>query len=443
MASLSATLCSFTMGLMMGYSSPAIPELRGRHILSDKEGHWFGSLLLPGAVFGGIIGGFLVKTAGRKSTIIYGVLPSAVGWLFIICGLSPVTLSVGRILTGLSLGISSVSVPIYITEISSTSYRGRLVLLHQLNIVTGILVAYSLGMSENSELIAVISLLSSFLYIILMLFMPESPQWLLHHQYEERARDAMTWLRGGSVSISAEYHELKSIINEYQHKYFTFRGILEPKIYVPLIVSIGLMVGQQIGGITVVTFYVEDIFDSADIPGAIPSVIVGGLQVIFTFITIFVINLRLINRKPLLILSNVLMIVGCVTFGSYLYVYERQKTVEFNWLAVVCLSVYIVGFSVGMGPLPVLIMTEVLPINIRAISMICGMSFGWISSFLITMMFQFLNQAIGMYGMFWIFSFMSFLTIIFVVFVVVETNGKSLEELETNYGGSRESYVRI
>ena len=119
------------------------------------------------------------------------------------------------------------------------------------------------------------------------------------------------------------------------------------------------------------------------------------------------------------------MIVGCVTFGSYLYVYERQKTVEFNWLAVVCLSVYIVGFSVGMGPLPVLIMTEVLPINIRAISMICGMSFGWISSFLITMMFQFLNQAIGMYGMFWIFSFMSFLTIIFVVFVVVETNGKS------------------
>ena len=442
-ASLSASFCSFTLGMMLGYSSPAIPKLIQQGRLAGYQGAWFGSLLLLGAAFGGIIGGFLVHFIGRKRTIIYGVLPSAVGWLLIICGANFRQLYAGRILTGLSLGISSVAVPIYIAEISSKEYRGSLGSLQQLMVVTGILFVYTLGIWLSAELVAVLSLLLSSVYIILMLFMPESPRWLLQNHHEDKAREALTWLRGRLHSISIEYHEIKSLVDAVANKqtYFTFHKCMDPKIYRPLIISTGLMIGQQIGGINVVTLHVESIFASAGLTGAMPSVIVGAVQFFFTLFAALIVDK--IGRKPLLMISNIFMMASSLTFGTYYYVDERGSTLNWNWLPLVSLSLYMVGFSVGMGPIPVLIMSEVLPVYTRGIATIAGSFLGWIFAFIVAAVLPFLFPYIGTYGAFWIFGILSFGVAIFVFFVVIETKCKSLEELEINFENPGESYGRL
>ena len=427
-ATLCACLSSFTMGLTLGYSSPAIPDLQ----LSADESTWFGSLVALGAILGSPIGGVLLSKTGRKGAIMFGTIPYICGWLVIIINLNFIYLYIGRILTGIGMGITSVSVVVYVAEIASKEYRGSLGSLPQLTMVLGILAMYLLGIILSPFWLAVASMIPLTVMVIWMYFMPETPRWLSQQGHEEVSVVSLTWLRGKLFDIQEEYNDIKMIIDTHRSEQsLNFYDFIKPRLYKPLLISFGLMLLQQLTGIRVVIFYAEKIFASAGVTGPLPSIIIGIVLVVTT--TVALLLMDKVGRKVLLLIACVLMTMSCALFGTFYYLKEKYNQDGIQWMSLVSVTVYIMGNAIGLGTVPWLIMSEVFPVRVRGFATSAATLLNWTCAFTITKTYYYLVESIGNYWTFWLFGIIAFSGIFFVIFIVVETKGKSLEQIEMEF----------
>ena len=468
--------------MVLGYSSSSSQELKRSHLLNEEQGiytsylhtlykvktenastlrigliyfsilnfnlnlpsaTWFGSLAALGAVLGGPIAGYLSDKTGRRGSVIYGALPYIGGWVAIICGSayiqstpSPYILFyIGRILTGIGMGMSSMSVPLYIAEVSSKEYRGMLGTLLQLTTVGGLLLAYILGIWLRAYWLAVASMVPVTLMVISMAFMPETPRWLVKYSNEDEAFAALEWLRGQSPDNYSEYKEIKETIEaQAEEKTVTISDLKKPSFYKPIVISLGLMLFMQFSGINAVLFYADEIFSKTNIPqnlNALPSIIIGVTEFIFTFIASLIIDRT--GRKVLLVVSCSVMTLSSVTFGVYYYLLNVHHVTSISWLSLVSIGFYIAGFALGIGPIPWLIMSEVFPVRTRGIGISAAVFLTWSCAFLVTKTFASIVALIGYYWTLWVFACVTLAAIFFVVFVVLETKGKSLEEIEAYF----------
>jgi facilitated trehalose transporter len=151
-----------------------------------------------------------------------------------------------------------------------------------------------------------------------------------------------------------------------------------------------------------------------------------------TFIAASVID-RL-GRKILLYISSALMILTLLALGMFFYVKSRDVDVTaVGWLPLVSLIIYVVGFSLGFGPIPWLMMGEILPAKIRGMAASIVTSFNWLCTFIVTKTFQDIINLIGAHGAFWAFGAIVAIGLIFIITSVPETRGKSLEEIERRF----------
>ncbi|KTG02280.1 hypothetical protein cypCar_00016317 [Cyprinus carpio] len=150
-ATFAAVLGPLSFGFVLGYSSPAIPELSKiqdpRLQLSTEEASWFGSVVTIGAALGGLLGGWIVEKIGRKLSLMLCALPFICGFTIIIAAQNHWMLYVGRVLTGLASGVTSLVVPLYISETAHERVRGTMGSCVQLMVVIGIMGAYITGVT--------------------------------------------------------------------------------------------------------------------------------------------------------------------------------------------------------------------------------------------------------------------------------------------------------
>jgi len=166
----------------------------------------------------------------------------------------------------------------------------------------------------------------------------------------------------------------------------------------------------------------------------ISTIIIGAVNFVATFIAASVIDK--LGRKVLLYISSSLMIITLATLGAFFYVKSRGTDVTVvGWLPLVCLILYVIGFSLGFGPIPWLMMGEILPAKVRGAAASIATSFNWLCTFIVTKTFQDMINSMGTHGAFWFFGAVVILSLIFVVFCVPETRGRSLEEIETRFRG--------
>lgn len=439
----SATLGSIATGAVLGYSSPAGPMLINNPThdslhLDKSQNSLFSSIMNVGALLGGPVGGICLKKLGRRATMLVSVVPFTIGWMFITFAQNYAMLLVGRILTGLCAGITSITVPTYIAEFSSSDIRGTLGSSFQMMVTVGLLYAYVLGAVVTSwRLLAGLCIIPVALYAVLMFFAKESPSYLLFKGKDEQAAAALQYFRGKDSHIQTELDMMRASVEERQQSTASFSDLGKPYNLKPFFISLGLMFFQQFSGVNGVLFNLTIIFSSSgsNIPDNVSSIIVGAVQVVSTLVATGLMDKA--GRKLLVVVSSSIMALSLVALGEFFWWKNEDAswaTQHLGWLPLVSLMVFIAAFSIGFGPIPWLMMGELFSPDVKELAASQATMFNWTLSFVITFIFTPLESAIGDAGLYWIFSGLCVLSLLFCITFVPETKGKTLEEISASFG---------
>lgn len=433
--SICALVSAFNFGISIGYSSPSIPSMVKRGVLKYGESDWFASLLTVGALVGAPLGGWLIEKAGRKLTLTFLSIPLAIGFFVIASATASYHCYFGRFLTGIGSGMVTVCVPIYIAEISTTSMRGILGSCVQLFITVGIATIYILGMHFEWRWLANLCIVPCILGGVLTIRIPETPRWLLLKNRKTDALFSLKSLRDAHTNVSEECREIEER-STTEEKIF-FREILKKKeLLHPLILIVMILVFQQLSGINAVMFFTVSIFENAVGEFAyVATVIIGIVQVLATLVTVFLMDR--FGRRKLLNTGGIVTSLTLFSFGLYFKLSGNGFFGPFlmTWFPVICLTTYTVGFSLGWGPVPMLLMSELIPTRCKGIAASVAVVASWGSAFLVTSQFSTLQIVLGNSGVFYLFSAFCAISVWFVSRYIPETKGKSLEDIEVYFTG--------
>ncbi|KAL4232111.1 major facilitator superfamily [Mactra antiquata] len=428
-----ALLGPFSFGFTIGYSSPAIPELEKAGLLSGSQSGWFGALLTVGAMLGGPFAGWCIEKYGRKATIRLTSVPFAIGWLCIFAATGSLPLFVGRFCCGFASGLVTVCVPVYIAEVSTNSLRGTLGAGVQLSITIGILVAYATGITCSWSNMALVGLIPAVLTFFVLNFIPETPRWLLMNGRKQEAFMALKQLRHPHADCEDECRDIEEGLDLKEE--FSMSEFRRPELSRPLVISVIIMIFQQFSGINAIMFYTVSIFKSAGLENSeMATVLVGLVQVIATMVACTLMDRM--GRRKLLIVAGSIMCLACFMFSWYFHKTTSGTTAsDMGILPVVSLVIYIIGFSLGWGPIPMLIMSEIFPSRARGAASGIAVLTNWTCAFFVTKEFLVVQELLGPAVTFTLFGFSCMGSVIYVWKKVPETKGKSLEDIELFFLG--------
>ena len=426
--SLIAAIGGFLFGFDTGVISGAIEFIRVHFSLNAHQEGFTVSNILIGCIFGAMFAGVLSDRLGRKKILMFTAFIFALS--AVLSGI-PRTLPelVGaRFIGGLAVGMASIVSPMYIAEIAPAGIRGRLVAINQLAIVTGILGAYFVDWllvdigANNWRWMFVSETLPAFALLIGMFFVPESPRWLTK---QGRIRDALSILTriGGSKHADAEIKQIQTTIEQEKG---TLKQLFHKGLRYPLVIGIFLAIFQQVTGINTVIYYAPKIFLNAGYESEntafLASVIVGMTNFLATIISLWIIDK--LGRKPLLLIGTAGMGISFAVAGIAFH-----AKIGGLWILFPILS-YVLFFAIGLGPVVWVLLSEIFPTKIRGRAMSIATMILWISCFAVSQTFPWLVENIKD-GTFYMYAGMCFVTFIFVRKWVVETKGRTLEEIET------------
>lgn len=438
LAAASGLLGAIGMGLVLGWTAPAFESMakadsepRLTNSSEDKDAKtWIGSSMTLGALVGAMFSGTMAQYFGRKKALIIYGIPFTIGWILLSVAKSVPILIVGRVICGLSAGILSGTAPSYVVEIAVIEIRGLLGACFQLSVTVGILLVYIFGAFLPWKILAAISTVPTILMSIFMFFMPESPSWLVAKDRVSDAKQSLKKLRGEGSDYDQEMRILQQEAESKQGQGFQISMYKERPHFQPFLLAILLMFFQQFSGINAVMFYATNIFTEAgsSIEPKYATIIMGAAQVIATLIGSFLVD-RL-GRKILLVASAVLHVLSLSSLGLYYFVSQTKDVSNFGWVPLGSLVIFIIGFSIGFGPIPWLMVAEITPMESRSATSAIATTANWACAFLITKNFEFLQNTITKHGTFFLFSAICVASIIFVVMMLPETKGKSNEQIK-------------
>ncbi|MEP7141858.1 MAG: sugar porter family MFS transporter [Ferruginibacter sp.] len=435
------TIVAAVGGLLFGYDTAvvagAIGFIQKRFELSAAMMGWIASCALIGCITGAMFSGYLSDKFGRKKILILSAILFAISSAGTAVPQDLSLFVVFRIIGGLGIGIASMISPMYITECAPAAIRGRLVSINQFGIVSGILLIYFVnagiaGLYDEAWNINTgwrwmfgSGIFPSFVFFILLLFVPESPRWLAQAGREDEAERVLTKING-SIKAKAELKEIELAIKTETS---SFAELFKPGLRTALVIGIILSIFSQVTGINAIMYYAPEIFKSTgDGSGSalLQTVLVGVINVLFTVVAIKYADKA--GRKVLLMAGSAGMAICLAIIGGAFYM-DAVK----GYLVLVAILAYIACFALSLGPLTFVVIAEIFPNRVRGRAMSICLFFLWTAVYFVSQFFPILLQSIGSAYTFWIFMTMSVIAFLFVWKVVPETKGKTLEEIEKTW----------
>lgn len=425
-------------GLLFGYDEGVIavasPSLERDFPMSTVE-HGFTTAAVPlGALLGAILAGRLTERFGRRPVLMLAAALFAAGAVAAAVTPAVPVLMASRLVLGLAIGVAAVVAPLYIAETAPLTIRGALVSTYQLAITVGIVLSYLTGLVISGDgswrIMFAIGAVPGIVFLVGLLFLPESPRWLVLRNRDQDAADSLRRLRGAEADVTAEIGAIRQVASAEARTAGAASDLFAPWVRPALIVGAGLFFLQQLSGINAVIYYAPTIFQYAGLSGETTQVAatvgVGMVNFLVTILAMMLIDR--IGRRPLLVLgfagtagSLLLIAVGALVPGLFP-----------PWLVVVALLAYIASFAISLGPLPHVMMSEIFPLSIRGAGMSVASVSNWGFNFVVVFLFPVMLGSIGLAGTFTLFAAICLGGILFTMARVPETNGISLERIEAH-----------
>ncbi|KAE8726380.1 Sugar transporter ERD6-like 16 [Hibiscus syriacus] len=271
------------------------------------------------------------------------------------------------------MGLLSYVVPVYIAEVTPKDIRGGFTSVHQLMICCGVSLTYLIGAFATWRTLALIGTIPCLMQLLGLFFIPESPRWQAKIGIWIECEASLQFLRGNNADISDEANEIKDYTEQLQqHSKSSVFDLFQKEYAWSLTVGVGLMVLQQFGGVNGIAFY-------ARFSGSVGMIAMAVVQVPMTALGVVLLDKS--GRRPLLLVSAAGTCLGCFLVGLSFFLQDLQQWKEATpVLSLVGVLVYTGSFSLGMGGIPWVIMSEVQNLDI---SFPCYTIFQQHSSFLL------------------------------------------------------------
>ena len=430
--SIVVSIGGFLFGFDTAVISGAEQSIQNYWALSAFEHGFTVSMALIGTIFGALMGSYPSEKLGRRKTlkiiaILY--LLSSVGtalsqdwWIFLVF----------RFLGGWGVGASSVTVPVYIAEISPPQNRGKLVALFQFNIVFGILISYLSNYLIGDESANAwrwmlgVQVAPSLVFWLLLYFVPESPRWLLLHS--NRIQEATDTLK--VINPTGYESDKKAILAPHQtQQRSATEKLFTKKHRFQLFLAISFAVFNQVSGINAIIYYAPRIFEMTGLAkhaSLLSSVGIGTVNFIFTLLALQFIDR--VGRKTLMLIGSIGLIASLALVSRAFYLNEFS-----GHSITILLLVYIGFFAFSQGAVIWVFISEIFPNTVRAKGQTVGSLTHWVMAALIAFIFPLLSEQIGGGTTFLFFTIMMVLQLLFVWKLMPETKGKSLEQLDSSF----------
>jgi len=421
--SITAALAGFLFGFDTAVISGAEQAVQRVWAMSDVMHGLAISAALWGTVLGALAGSIPSDRYGRRPTLIgIGVLyaVSALGSAF---AWDPLSFMAFRFMAGVGIGTSSITTPVYISEIAPPEKRGRLVAMFQFNIVAGILLAYVSnwllgGLGPNDwRLMLGVQAVPAVLYLGAACLIPESPRWLATSRGRiEEARAILRQSDGQNADAV-----LAAVAVEQPR--VTLREFYSGRFARPIALAFLIALFNQLSGINAIIYFAPRLFEMAgiELSGALlASVGIGVTNLIFTIVGVLLIDRM--GRRALMFIGSIgyLVSLGMVAWGFATQHYSLVPGFIFLFIA---------AHAVGQGTVIWVYISEIFSNAARARGQALGSATHWVMAAALTLAMPPLLAALAPAAIFLLFFSMMVLQLLFVVFLMVETRGRTLESV--------------
>lgn len=443
-----AALGGFLFGYDEAVISGTVDEVKNQFGLDAMMKGWFVSSALLGAIFGVLFGGALSDYFGRKGTMITAASLFAISMAG--CAFAPgfVLLVLFRIIGGMGIGVASIVCPMYISEISVARSRGMLVSLYQLAVTIGVvgayisnyyLLHYAISGAEPGgwmQWVFVdewwrgmlgVGIVPSLIFLVAVLFIPESPRWLVLKGRIDRAESIFEKIYLNLSEVKRQVADTLKV--SAQASGAGYGALLKPGIRTAVIVGVAIAMLGQFMGVNAVLYYGPDIFKDAGLgqgDAFFYQVIVGMANMLTTIVAMFIIDR--VGRKALVYYGVTGMIVSLLLIAGYFQWHEAMG-VGSLWL-LVFFVLYIVCCAGSICAIIFVILSEMYPLAVRGVAMsVAGLAL-WIATFLVGQLTPWMLETLTPAGTFLFFAVCCFPYMWIMWKRVPDTTGKSLEEIE-------------
>jgi sugar porter (SP) family MFS transporter len=484
-------LGGFLLGFDSAVISGAVGGISLYFDMTDWELGFSVGCVIFGAMAGNILAGPLSDTYGRKRILIITAVLFTISASWSALATSYATFIIARIIGGIGIGGAILIAPIYIAEVAPAKLRGSLVSLNQLNIVLGISVAYFSNYflkdieGESWRWMLGVEAIPAFIYFIALFTVPRSPRWLIQKLNLVEIAEKILIKIGGKEYALSTIEEIQRGMAKKEEK-GSISQMFSSRIRTIIIIAFGIAFFQQITGINAIFYYAPTIFEQAGgstDSSFLQAIVVGLTNLVFTLVAIRLID-RL-GRKPLLIIGTAAMTIALtmatLSFNNATYnvnkgtlekvqntevmnamialkgmtfdsqqklfnslqplltvdqLHEFKRTEVKNFISInatlvlIAILIYVAAFAISLGPVMWTLLSEIFPGNIKGIAISVVGFFNSLVSYTVTQFFPWELTNLGPTITFGIYASMALLSLFFVMKYVIETKGKSLEEIE-------------
>jgi len=425
-----ASTGAFCFGYALGVvNGPLYNMAQAVHAKDAASASWIVGASLLGACAGSAVASTLADAQGRKKAMAIAALPMIAGPMASAMATTYLCMVGGRAVLGVGIGMASALVPLYLSEISPTRLRGQLGSFNQLAICMGILGALMINAicgQAGWRIAVTIGIVPAAALLLGCASIPESPRWLNREGREGEALVAAGQLWGKDAE--AELGESHANVDKPSYEGMSWKAaILNRKTRVALGKGAVLFLLQQFAGINAIIFFSTAVFERAGMKsGAMASAVVGLVNVLGTFFAGRMIDRA--GRKPLLASSFATM--GASMIFMAVGVSWAPLQAFSGAIALLGTLVYVLGFAIGAGPVPSLLMPEILPASVRGKGVSLAMLTHWISNFAVGQLFLPAVEHVGLASVYLGFAVVCMCGVVYIGHAIQETTGLSLEQIE-------------
>lgn len=424
-----------TGGILYGYDigviSGALLFIKDAIPMTDTQIGIIVGAVLGGGLVGTLLAGPLGDRYGRRFLIMTSSAIFILGVCFILLAHSFLTILCARLLLGVGVGVVSVAVPLYVAEIVPAKDRGKYMTFFQLLLTFGIVMAYFVDLfftsSGNWRAMFAVVLIPAIILFIGMLFLPETPRWLIANGQSQRARIILTRIRLSEHEVEKDIRLIKASLHATTG---SWNELFSSACILPTIIAVAIAICNQLTGINSFLQYAPLILKNAGIGSdwvtMLGSAGIGLLNFLCTIIAIIFIDS--LGRRPLLLIG----ITGVIASEIYLGIIQHMmlSPVSLGIFSLLGLFAFIVFFAIGPGVVVWLAISELFPTRVRGKGIALCLFFNSLASTLLATFFLPLTHKLGMSQTYWLFALFTTIYFLIAFFLLPETKTKSLEEIQ-------------